>query len=389
MKDVLVRLLLICFRVFPVKHNRIFFISYYGQQYGCNPKYISEFIRKKDKEGRFELIWGFTRSMNEVPVHPKIKKVKLFSLSAIYAIATSKIIITNYRMPTYFVKRENQYYIQTWHSSLRLKQVEQDAEEFLPAGYLKMARRDSNHTDLILSGSQFSSETIKRAFWYEGEIFEHGMPRNDLLLSRQNTKKKETMLRLGLSEGQKVVLYAPTFRKELSPEIYALDFLRLKYALKKRYSGEWVVLARLHPHLLPFSSSILGEYQVKDVTAYPDIQELLNISDFLITDYSSLMFDYMVTKKPCFLFVPDAEQYQLKERSLYFKLDQLPFPAAGDMRHLLIQIDQFDDQLYQKKIKDFTTSIGSFDEGIANEKLYERIEKICFESKRRELDEAV
>ena len=105
------------------------------------------------------------------------------SLKYFYELCTAKVIITNFRTTNIFKKRKNQYYIQTWHSSLRLKQIEKDAEDSLPESYIEMAKEDSKKCDLLLSGCRYSTDIFKRAFWYDGEIFEYGTPRNDLLIN--------------------------------------------------------------------------------------------------------------------------------------------------------------------------------------------------------------
>src|SRR5699024_3524691 len=124
-------------------------------------------------------------------------------------------------------KRKGQYYVQTWHSSLRLKQIEQDAENNLPPQYLNMAKKDSNKCDLLLSGCQFSTAIFKRAFWYDREIFEKGTPRNDVLFKNDNKKREEVMQRLKISPHSKVLLYAPTFRENNQVDIYNLNFSRI------------------------------------------------------------------------------------------------------------------------------------------------------------------
>ena len=121
-------LIVYIFNCFPIKKNKIFFFSYYGSQYGCNPKYITEHILNNYPRDRYDLVWAFNDLKSRE--HLKgIRKVKTMSLKYFYELCTSKVIITNFRTTDTFVKRKDQYYIQTWHSSLRLKQIEKDAEE--------------------------------------------------------------------------------------------------------------------------------------------------------------------------------------------------------------------------------------------------------------------
>ncbi|WP_204412454.1 CDP-glycerol glycerophosphotransferase family protein [Bacillus tianshenii] len=371
----------------PVKENKIFFFSYYGNQYGCNPKYISEHMLKHYPKDSFDIVWA----LNNPSIKLKdVKVVKTMSLKYFYELCTSKVIITNFRTTELFVKRKNQYYIQTWHSSLRLKQIEKDAEASLPSHYVQMAKRDSKKCDLVLSGCKYSTSIFKRAFWYEGEIFEHGTPRNDMLINNYNVNYRSRILNgLKIAKKSKVILYAPTFRKGNNLEIYKLEFSKILSQIKNKYGGEWVFLVKLHPHLSSKSKDLVYGKDVIDVTAYDDIQELLSISDVLITDYSSLMFDFALTKRPCFLYVPDLDEYMANDRNLYFDIQDLPFNHATDMDQLLLLIQQFNNKKYEQKLKEFSSHIGTYENGKAAEKLVKHIHEVCFKEKERKLYEAI
>lgn len=375
------------FNCLAIKKNKIFLFSYYGSQYGCNPKYITEYILKTYPKDYFDLVWAFNDPESKVDIEG-IRKVKTMSIRYFYELCTSKVLITNFRTTDLFIKRKEQYYIQTWHSSLRLKQIEKDAEENLPPSYVAMAKKDSKKCDLLLSGCDYSTEIFKRAFWYDGEIFKHGTPRNDLLAHSPNNLRSVTLTKLNIPELYKVALYAPTFRKEKNLDVYNLDFSKVKKALAKKFGGKWIVLVKLHPHLLALSHQITLNDQVIDVTQYDDIQELLCITDFLISDYSSLVFDYSVTKKPCFLYVPDLKNYIQNERGLYFDMKDLPFVRALSNEELLRKIESYDETVYNKELESFFTEIGSYEDGYAAKNLTFRLEEICFGKERRVMNEA-
>lgn len=159
------------------------------------------------------MVWAFSSLKSKENI-PGVRKVKITSLRYIYELCTSKIIITNFRTTDTFIKRKNQYYIQTWHSSLRLKQIEKDAEDTLPKDYVKMAIDDSKKLDLLLSGCKYSTDIFKRAFWYDGEIFEHGTPRNDIFFQKNSDLNNKIKEKLNINKDKKIILYAPTFRKK-------------------------------------------------------------------------------------------------------------------------------------------------------------------------------
>jgi CDP-glycerol glycerophosphotransferase len=387
LKKYLSLVIIYLFNLLPIKKNKIFLFSYYGSQYGCNPKYITEYILKTYPKDYFDLVWAFNDKDSKVNIDG-IRKVKTMSIRYFYELCTSKVIITNFRTTDLFVKRKEQYYIQTWHSSLRLKQIEKDAEENLPSNYVQMAKKDSEKCDLLLSGCDYSTEIFKRAFWYYGEIFQYGTPRNDILVHANSGLKLSTLSKLNIPETCKIALYAPTFRKDKNLDVYNIDFAKVKEALAKKFGGEWIFIVKLHPHLMSMSNQIVANEQVIDVTQYDDIQELLCIADFLISDYSSLVFDYSVTRKPCFLYVPDLEHYTQNDRGLYFDLKELPFIRALHNEELLRKIESYDETVYRKELERFLTEIGSYEDGYAAKNLASRLEEICFGKERRVMNEA-
>ncbi len=388
LKKILCLLIIYLFNCFPIKKNKIFLFSYYGSQYGCNPKYITEYMIENGYQDKYDIVWAFNDLESKEHL-TGIRKVKTMSIKYFYELCTAKVIITNFRTTDFFVKRKNQYYIQTWHSSLRLKQIEKDAEKSLPQSYVQMAKKDSLKVDLLLSGCRYSTDIFKRSFWYKGKIFEIGTPRNDLLFNNVATMKK---LResLNIPIENKVVFYAPTFRKNNDTTVYNLNYSKLLSSLKSKFDGEWTVLIKLHPHLISLSDKLIKEDKlVIDVTSYDDTQELLAISDVLISDYSSLMFDFCITNRPCFLYVPDMEDYIKNDRNLYFDLNELPFESAISNEDLSNKIKNFNYDLYNKNLKDFLQDIGSFENGNASEHLLEHIHDVCFSRNRSDIYEAV
>lgn len=364
MKELIYQFLIYIFSQLPIKKRKIFFLSYYGSQYGCNPKYLSEYMFKNCRD--WIIVWGFTEPQK---YHlPGIRKVKYLSLHYFYELCTSEVFVTNYRMPEHYRKRNGQLYMQTWHSSLRLKKIEGDAEYSLPPNYVKMAKRDSLQTDVLLSGCRYSTDIFERAFWYTGSIISTGTPREDLLFLKDNMKRKEVLSNLGISHDVHVVLYAPTFRKDNSLGNYNLDFQRVQNSLAAKFGGEWCVVLRLHPHLKNYSQKLIeGNPTLKDATNYDDIQELLFVSDCVISDYSSLIFDFALTKRPCFLYASDLNSYLKNDRALYFNIEDLPFPVSRDNDELNLQIQEFNQNVYISNICSFLQQVGSYETGHACE----------------------
>lgn len=375
MKIYLYRLITRLFSLFPIKKNKILFFSYYGSQYGCSPKYISKALQQNIKKRDFDIVWALNRNnINQQIIG--VRKVRIMSLRYFYELATAKVIVTNFRTSKDFVKRKEQFYIQTWHSSLRLKKIEKDAEVFLTEEYIKAAKEDSLKCDLLLSGCKFSTDIFNRAFWYKGEILKAGTPRNDVFFKNNIEITERVKRSLGISKDTKLLLYAPTFRKDKEAEFYDLDYEQIIKGLKQKFGGEWHTIIRLHPHVAHLNKSEIKG--VTNVSDYDDVQELLCASQVLISDYSSLIFDFALSKRPCFLYMPDYKEYLKKERELYFNIEELPFPASLNMEGLISGIGCFDLEEYKKKINKFNRITGSYERGRASGDLARRIEKICF-----------
>ncbi|MGL5351798.1 MAG: CDP-glycerol glycerophosphotransferase family protein [Clostridium sp.] len=377
LKGIASKILVYIFNGLPVKKNKVFIFSYYGSQYGCSPKYISEYLVENYPKDTFDIVWAFN-DMEAKKNIMGIRKVRNMSIEYFYELCTSKVIITNFRTTDMFKKRKNQYYIQTWHSSLRLKQIEMDAEKSLPNNYVEMAKKDSLKCDLLLSGCKFSTEIFEKAFWYSGKIFEHGTPRNDIFFAENSLKIKRIKKLLNIDDQKKIILYAPTFRKGDSLEVYSIDYGKVVSELSKRFNGEWIFLVKLHPHLISKSNGLVYGENMQDVTEYDDIQELLVVSDILISDYSSLMFDFALTERPCFLYVPDIEEYTNNDRKLYFDINELPFIKTTSNESLIYEIKHFNNSEYITCLKTFATKVGSFENGGASKEVAKHIEAVCF-----------
>lgn len=365
-KRFIIQSIFIFFRIFKIKNNKIVITSYYGKGYGDNSKYICEEIFKRNLN--VQIVWLVNNLNEKFP--DDVKKVKYKSILSLYELATAKIWIDNSRKQEYILKRKGQYYIQTWHSSLRLKKIEKDAINELPIEYIRNAKSDSKKIDLLTVGCKYSEEIFDRAFWYSGTKLCCGTPRCDLFFNKKimNKLKKEILKKYELKD-KKIILYAPTFKKSQNYEKNLLELQKLISILGNKY----VIFVKLHPVAISSVESIKNVY---DYTNYPDIQELIAICDILITDYSSCCFDAMIAKKPCILYTPDLNQYLKNERSLYFDLSELPFDKIMTLDNLVKKIKNFNYEEYISKIKKFQLKIGSYEKGVASKTIVDKIEKI-------------
>lgn len=364
------RLLSFLFGLIPIRKKKVLFISHLGKGYGCNPKYLCEYLRLCHRD-EFELHWVFDPVYSAGKDIPNgVVPVSLYSHKFAYDILTCAFLISNTRLPEWFgfKNRKGQNYIQTWHSSLRLKKIEGDAN--LGLAYETMAKSDSLKTSIIVSGCKFSSDIYNKAFWYSGPLLEVGTPRIDFLLNQTESGRNQLFEKVGLDSKYRYVLYAPTFRDNGKTEVYDINYQKLVVSMNHYLGGEWKVLCKLHPNLLgKIDLNNLPSVCI-DVSYYNDIQELLIVSDILITDFSSCMFDMAFLRKPCFLYASDLDKYISTERDLYFDIKSLPFPLATSNLELLTIVSHFQLNDYLEKIESFMIRIGSFENGTACESIY-------------------
>ena len=356
----------------PIQKNKILIWANSFHTYGDSPKYITEYLLEH-ASGQYDIVWVFETGITIPKDLPKgIRVVRYFSMDYLREISTSKFIICNARTGPYhyFNKRPEQVYIQTWHSSLRLKMIEGDAHS-LPASYIEAAKVDSKKIDLLLSGCSFSSKIFRRAFWYNGEIMEGGTPRCDIFFGSKKRIRDKIYQYYHIPTDRMLALYAPTFRDSKVAQTHGLDFARLSQVLCSATGDLWVIGCRYHPNLKDNGVPV----ESISMTAYPDMQELITAADLLITDYSSCMFDMALRGGACILFTPDLETYTAKERALYFPLDKLPFPVARNMTELEQKIMHFDMSTYQSHVGDFLNNVGNFEDGHASARVADYIEQ--------------
>jgi CDP-glycerol glycerophosphotransferase len=353
-----------------VQKGRIMCWAYSFKQYSCNPRYLTEHLLENNPE--FEIYWVFRGGIDTSVIDKRIRCVRYKSLEYFKLVNTAEFFITNARTDPYRIywhKRKGQKYVMLWHGGVALKRIEKDAEAQLSYSYLKKAKIDSKVCDLMVSGCRFQTSLLKEKFWYDGEILERGIPRNDVFFdkARHPEMKERICHKYGISPDSRIVLYAPTFRRNKSLEPYRIDWSRVVPELRKIYGTEKIsILLRLHPNLIgkADASSLINDESVIDVTRYHDMQELLCVSDLLITDYSSSMFDITMLKKPCMLYATDIEKYN---RGYYFDFAELPFPLARNEEELIGNISTFDSAAYDESVESFFEKhIGLCEDGNAS-----------------------
>jgi CDP-glycerol glycerophosphotransferase len=359
-------------RIIPISNKKIVITNYYGKGYGDNGKYIVEELIGKDVD--CDLVWLL--NPNIVCEFPDgIRIVRHGSLKARYEEVTAKVWIDNCRKPSYVRKRKGQYYIQTWHGGIAMKQIEKDAQLKLSSSYIDNAKNDSSIADLFISNSIFCSNMYRSAFWYDGEILECGSPRCDILINNKNDNSKKVRKHFNINRNMRLLIYAPTFRADYNTKFNDINFELLVDTVKKRFGGEWVILVRLHPNISNKSGFIKYNSTIINATDYDDMYELLAGSDILITDYSSTMFEFSFALKPVFLYATDIDDY-IKDRNFYFDIHSLPYPLAENNKQLFELIDKFDSSIYLKGLNRFLSKLEIKEKGNASFHVVEKIKQV-------------
>lgn len=370
-------------RIFKLKKNRIFLLNSLlslEAKYSCNTKYIAEYILEK-YNNKFEIIYPLEEKQKKDELSSKgIKVVRMKTLKYYYYILTSKVFITTNGSISYIPFRKSQIVINTWHGGGAYKKTGLDNNDTL-ANKIN-CKIIENKISYFISSNRYFTNVISKAFMIPEEKFLNiGLPRNDIFFHKNNKMIKKVKKYYSLSDESKIILYAPTYRTkngdqmlkhELGP--YELDYKKILKSLKEKFGGEWHFALRVHPSLVSQLKDIPKD--IINMSGYDDVQELLYTSDILINDYSSIMWDFVQTRKPCFIYATDLKEYE-NSAGLYTKPSNWPFPLAETENELLKKIEEFDDMEYQKKIDYYFEWMGNFETGEACKKLVNIILKEC------------
>lgn len=368
-----------------IEPKKIIFDNYMGRGYGCNSKYVTEELLKSG--GEFDIVWtvkDIEKHRDEFP--EGVRLVEYGSKEAMREYYTAGVWVLNYHLIAYFnkglVKRKGQSYIQLWHGSFGIKRIENDCDCLTKSpSWTYLAKKNAQSTDYWISNSTFESGVYRRAFWSVEQILEFGHPRNDLFFRENLTEVEEKVKKsLGVSREERILLYVPTFREDLRFPEQKLDVRGLKQALEEKTKENWRIVVRLHPRMQGELEMVCAhaDGQVLRADDYPDIQELLAASGVVVTDYSSCIFDFMLTRRPGFLFAPDIKDYN-QERGFYYPLEETPFPLAENNEELLAAVRNFSRREYEQRVEQFLTGKGSKEDGHAAERVSALIEKIIRE----------
>ncbi|NLJ18769.1 MAG: CDP-glycerol glycerophosphotransferase family protein [Globicatella sulfidifaciens] len=375
----LYRITFIILSILPKDNKMIVFESFLGKQYSDNPKALYLYIKEKYPD--YKLYWSLNREVIPSFAHEDIQVIKRLSLKWILVMSRAKHWITNTRLPLWIPKSNETVYLQTWHGT-PLKKLGIDIEEVRMPGtttenYKRNFVNEAKKWDYLVSPNSYSTNIFKGAFQFSGEIIESGYPRNDAL-NKKLISREDLLKSLNLPLDKKIILYAPTWRDNQYHAKGEYKFnleLDLK-ALEQELGDNYIVLLRTH-YLIADQIDI-ENYSgfVYDFSTHNDISDLYLVSDILITDYSSVFFDYAVLRRPILFFVYDIKEYRDDIRGFYFDLEKYaPGPLLENNEQLLSALKRLNVDTFEPgpKYEDFIRTYCSLEDGNAAKRVVETL----------------
>lgn len=372
---------------YDVDDKMIFFEAYNGRNYACSPKALYEYMIKNKKFNDYKFVWAFKNiNQHKILKNKNTIVVKTNSKEYFKYLSLSKYWIVNSLIDVSIKKKKNQIYLQCWHGT-PLKKLRYDIEvKGAVLNTISEIRKrndlDAIKFDYFISPSKFCTEKFISAFnlkklGKDNIIVEKGYPRNDYLFNYKKEDIDKIKKLLKLPKGKKVILYAPTFRDNQHTSGVGYTYnLGINFdKMQKELSKDYIILFRTHYFVSnSFDFSKYDKF-IYDVSKYDDINDLYIISDLLITDYSSVFFDFANLKKPMIFYMYDLDDYKNNLRDFYFDLNILPGPIVkqeDDLIKEIKNIDNYDESYHDKYIK-FNEKFNYLDDGKSTERVVEVI----------------
>lgn len=366
----------------------VIFGSYNGKSYACSPKAVYEYMLNEPAFNDYRFVWFFdepekysflAHNRNTVVVKNRSKECEKYLHKA-------KYWIFNFRALDYWIPKGNQVYIQCWHGT-PLKKLGYDILTSTNAmnSVIEIRgkyRNDAKRLSYLLSPCDFVTEKFITAwnlgrFNKENAVLEIGYPRNDYLVNYKQEDIERIKESLGLNGcNKKVILYAPTWRDNQhdARQGYTYDNPVDFDYLKEKLGDDYIIIFRAH--YLVANQFDFEAYKgfVYNASDYDDINELYVISDLLITDYSSVFFDYALLQRPMLFYMYDMEEYRDEMRGFYFSTEHLPGPVVKTEKELVASIDYvMNSKDYTCDYTDFNNEYNTLNDGKATERLVKKI----------------
>ncbi|EOQ19533.1 hypothetical protein KOY_01833 [Bacillus cereus VDM021] len=365
-------------KVLPINQNCIVFQSFHGKSYSCNPRAIYEQMLLEQRN--MKAVWIINNLKEKIPGNPILVKPR--SIKYYYYMAIAKYFVNNGNFPDFYEKRNGTVHVQTWHGT-PLKKLGFDIDPNSPS-YAENTSpallKRNERWDYLIGPNDYTSKILKRAFNFEKQMLDVGYPRNDIFYRKDiDRKSTEIKKKLNINPKKKVILYAPTWRdydfhngNQDKPYEFKFDLQKFK----ERFGEEYVLLLRLHYRDATRIQINGFEGFVYNVSSYNDIQELYLISDILITDYSSVMFDFANLNRPIIFFTYDLSKYGSQVRGFYFNFQEdAPGPIILDQEQLFKTIEEINkvEAKYAGQHQKFRDKFCHLEDGYASKRTIDAV----------------
>jgi CDP-glycerol glycerophosphotransferase len=355
--------------------DTVVYASFGGRQYSDSPRAIHEELVRR--QAPLEHLWVAGDGSCRAP--STAAPLRADSREHYEALARARYVVTNDYFPDWFERRPDQVCLQTWHGT-PLKRIGLEAANArtATARFQRHWEQQVVNWQHVVSPNRWSTPILREAYAIEGDLLETGYPRADLLARPdRDAVAAEVRRRLGVPADVRAVLYAPTYRDHIVDRRgrYRLDVKLDLERLHKAVGDDTVILFRKHPYVSDTLPPVPNGF-VRDVSDYPDGTELLLAADVLLTDYSSLMFEFANTGRPMLFYAYDLEAYQEEIRG--FNLDYaatVPGPVLGTTAEVADALRDLDGLRaeYANHYERFAATFCEFDDGRAAERVVERV----------------
>lgn len=364
----------------PKWQKTIMFESFSGKAYNDSPRAIYDYMREQYPD--YHLYWSAHRKYLSLFERDGAPYVRRFSFRWIWLMARSPYWVINSRMPVWLPKPAGVKIVQTWHGT-PLKKLAADMEEVHMPGtqtetYKAHFIEEARNWDMLVSPNAYSSQIFRRAFRFEGKMLETGYPRNDVLYQQNDPATIQSLKeRCQLPEDKKVILYAPTWRDDeyYKKGVYKFSIQLDLDKMQERLGDEYIVLLRMHYLIAEqFDLSAYGDF-VRDFSDYEDIRDLYLLADILLTDYSSVFFDYANLRRPILFYTYDLEKYQDTLRGFYIDMEtELPGPLLKTSDEVIAAIEDITavNEAYQERYDAFYERFCAWEDGSASARVAEQ-----------------
>ncbi|MHC9533075.1 CDP-glycerol glycerophosphotransferase family protein [Dellaglioa sp. L3N] len=369
--------------IFSVKKQQVIFESFNGRDINDNPMAIykqvrADFGEENAKRLYFSVKPGLYNSLKKQ--YPEINLIKRFGFGWTIKMARAEFWVFNSRLPIWWKKNSNTTYIQTWHGT-PLKHLGMDIENVAMPGtttelYHANFTAETARWDYLIAPNQYSKDIFESAFAFNNKSLDIGYPRNDILYADNNEKNIKALKKAYLgNEDAKVVLYAPTWRDDsfFRQGVYKFNLAFSFEEFFKHVSDDTILIMRPH-YLVKNGIDVTGFEDRVKIMADENITELYLMSDMLITDYSSVMFDYANLNRPMLFYCYDLDHYRDELRGFYIDFEaEAPGPVvveeADFYKQLAVYTKNDNYPGYEKRFKDFQAKFIEWDDGQASKKV--------------------